>query len=66
LIPYLVKFVIGYSFPVIPETSKIQWKAVNTDSFVKVTDAERDLIETELKSLKKTTSRAQSVVGEPK
>lgn len=40
--------------------------AVNTDSPVKVTDAERDSIEIELKSIKKTTSRAKSVVGEQK
>ncbi len=40
--------------------------AINTDSRVKVIYAERDSIEIELKSLKKTTLRAKSVVGKPK
>ncbi len=40
--------------------------AVNTDFHMKVTDAERDPVETELTSLKKATPRTQSVVSEPK
>jgi len=40
--------------------------AVNTDSPVKVIAAERDPVETILKSIKKATPRAKSVVWEPK